>query len=457
MRIRVTTCLLLLSVTAGFFLVPNLAQSVFQANRAFSVLASTPTPPVEGYLIFALTLLAWRRRRPNPLFLAKEWARHPRFLLLGPHGSGKTSLMQSLARYLPRTGSGPDHLLQGNYRWWFFDEAVVLDPDGSMVIDRGGAGADENAWSALLRALRNDRPSRPLDGVILALSIEDLAQVVAEPVEGGTEDAGESTPGVEETARRRAILLKEKLRSIEKVLGMRLPIYVIITKSDLFPEFQSLCESLPRELLDSAFGWSNPYSLESVHDPRRTTEALEEIHRRLHVLLLERFAEEDPVASAEDFFLLPRRFHSVAHVLSIYVNTMFRESIHTEGSFFRGLYFAGTRKVASVVRAEGIERRVTFIKDLFQRKIFTEWSLARPIQRTLLSRNRTVFWIQVGIMIFTLVSSIGLYFNYRGLQEAREPIRTAIVAVGHGLQRLRIEFASRSKVRAAAHIEPVIP
>ena len=58
--------------------------------------------------------------------------------------------------------------------WWFFDEGIMLDIDGELVLRRDGKSHDARGWKALLDSLLKNRPQRPIDGVVLTIPATEL-------------------------------------------------------------------------------------------------------------------------------------------------------------------------------------------------------------------------------------------------------------------------------------------
>ena len=63
-----------------------------------------------------------------------------------------------------------------NCDWWFTDEAVLIDTAGRYTTQERTAAVDASAWDGFLALLRKSRPRRPINGVLLTVSIQDLLQ-----------------------------------------------------------------------------------------------------------------------------------------------------------------------------------------------------------------------------------------------------------------------------------------
>lgn len=95
----------------------------------------------------------------------------PWYLLIGPQGSGKTSLLDfsglefpinKIDRKLTRDTRGTSHC-----DWYFADHGVLIDTAGRYMTQADTV--DTHAWNTLLDLLRKGRRDRPLNGVLVTI------------------------------------------------------------------------------------------------------------------------------------------------------------------------------------------------------------------------------------------------------------------------------------------------
>ena len=103
----------------------------------------------------------------------------PWYVIIGAPGSGKTTALVNSGLNFPleqRSGKGALRGVGGtrNCDWWFTDEAVFLDTAGRYTTQDSDAAADSAGWTEFLALLRKYRKRRPVNGVILTISAQDL-------------------------------------------------------------------------------------------------------------------------------------------------------------------------------------------------------------------------------------------------------------------------------------------
>jgi len=63
-----------------------------------------------------------------------------------------------------------------NCDWWFSDQAVLLDTAGRYTTQQSDRDVDAAAWRSFLELLKKSRPRRPINGVLVTVSVADLLQ-----------------------------------------------------------------------------------------------------------------------------------------------------------------------------------------------------------------------------------------------------------------------------------------
>jgi type VI secretion system protein ImpL len=375
--------------------------------------------------------------------------RAPWYLLAGESKSGKSWLLANNG--LSET---VHEEIDRNRRlnWYFFDDGVVMDVAGDFVLRSDGT-ANHRGWNTILRLLQKHRPQRPLDGVVLAIPCTDLLST------------GELTYQRRFELEQKANSLYKKLWQAQKILGMRLPVYILITKCDEIRGFSSFGRQLPEKLRRQMFGWSNPSTLDTAYRPEFVEQAFAGIHKDLSWLQFEIYAERDEIADADDLFMLPPNIQSMRESLSVYLDYMFKQSAYHEAYMFRGVYFCGEAAIPAdellqlesisaipvvdelpAASPDAVERKPLFLADLFKEKIFTEVSLAQPVRRIALSRNRTALAAQLLSILIVLIGGTGLVFAYNRLVKQEEQLYRFLMEEEADLNKIETYYADPRRV-----------
>jgi hypothetical protein len=386
----------------------------------------------------------------------------PWYLMIGETHSGKTTLLGNTGMEL--LSSEPEERQTGvkqGVNWFFFDQGIVLDVAGDFVLRADGATSNVKGWNYLTKLLRRYRPERPLDGIILTIPCSDLSATANQ------------SPEFKFKLEQKAQRLYSKLADAQKRLGLSLPVYILITRCDEVTGFKSLCHEIPKRR-DEMFGWSSPYTREIAYRAEWVTEAFQNLHSYLFQLQIEVFAERDRIPNNDEFFMLPSEIGVMRAPLQIYLDQIFKESAYHDPFFLRGIYFCGngageappsivvaseteqkiqwrlpppasTEVIATataIVPAPLPEKKHAFLEHLFERKIFQEELLARPINRMALSRNRWVRAAQVLSLAIPLIGVLGILATSPWLKERKATLYTYLTREEKDLNAIKAEKES---------------
>ncbi len=347
----------------------------------------------------------------------------PWYVLVGQPGSGKTEAIRHSAIGFP---PGLQDQLQGaggtiNMNWWFTNHAIILDTAGRLMFEEVAPGATSE-WEEFLKLLRTSRPNCPINGMLLVIPAESLLTDTADVI---AKNAGK---------------IAQQLDMIQRTLGVRFPVFVLITKSDYLTGFNQFFDDLTDpQLQHQIMGWSNPAPLDEPFKMEAVDAHLEEVRRRLierrQRLLRDPVNTEDANARRLDqvdaLFAFPDAVAKIAPRLRQYLETIF---VAGEWSpkplFLRGIYFTssmsdGKTLDADLAQALGISvdalpssgvwrrDRAYFLKDLFLQKIFREKGLVTRASNAMkLQRQRKIAVIAAGFATVLILLALTWYgFN----------------------------------------------
>jgi type VI secretion system protein ImpL len=266
----------------------------------------------------------------------------PWYVFIGAPGSGKTTALVNSGLQFPlaeKFGSAAVRGIGGtrNCDWWFTDEAVLLDTAGRYTTQDSDRAADKTAWEGFLGLVKKGRPRRPLNGVFLTLSVPDLIQTRPEQ------------------RSELAASLRRRLQELQTTLGVRLPVYVLITKTDLLHGFTEYFNDLNKEQRGQVWGFTLP---QEGQDKTPLTGAvqreLRRLSERLNEGLIERLQRETDPARRAVVFAFPSQLASLESALSECFEEIFAATGSGQPALVRGVYFtSGTQEGSPIDRMMG--------------------------------------------------------------------------------------------------------
>lgn len=308
----------------------------------------------------------------------------PWYVFIGAPGSGKTTALVNSGLKFPVTGAGGDPSLAGiggtrNCDWWFTEEAVLLDTAGRYTTQESDLQADAAAWMGFLGLIKRFRPQRPLNGALVTLSMSDLML------------------WNEEQRRRYAWHVRARVAELYERLGVRFPVYLLVTKTDLLAGFMEMFGELDADARARVWGATFVDSTDGfvLGSPgQRFAEEFRDLEARLYSELLERLQDERDLQRRAAAYRFPQEFHGIGPLIAQFLDAAFSGAPGTAEPMLRGVYFtSGTqegspidRVLGSLARSFGLERAALpapagsgksfFLTRLLREVIFPESGLA---------------------------------------------------------------------------------
>ena len=283
----------------------------------------------------ALELL--RRARGTRGYLYEQ----PWYVIIGPPGAGKTTALKNAGLPFPlaaEMGQDPVGGVGGTRmcEWWFTENAVLIDTAGRYTTQDSDAGVDRAGWEAFLDLLKRTRPRQPLNGVLVAISVEDIA--TASPAERSVH----------------ARAIRRRIKELTDRLGVRLPIYALITKADRLAGFTEFFDDLDREKRDEVWGHTFDVKLRDGEGLADFAVAFRALVARLDGRLIDRLQAERSPERRAALSGFPAQVASLEHPLTGFLQEAFGGSKLDPAPFLRGVYFAsGTQEGTPIDRLTG--------------------------------------------------------------------------------------------------------
>lgn len=272
----------------------------------------------------------------------------PWYLLIGQHGSGKTRLLAASGLQFPldRVEAIPP-AATAFCEWYFADEAVLVETTGRYLTQPDHA-VDAAGWSTLLGLLRSRRRVRPLNGVVVTLSVDTLL--------------GSNEHDLELHARQ----VHSRLQDIQQTLHVDVPVYLVLTQADRLAGFAEFFDTPQGDSLDDVLGGCLvPGSAGS--EAAKVRETFETLLQRLGAELIPRLHQERSVERRGRMLDFPRQAARIGERLCLFVESAFGANRSQRINGLRGFY---------LTCAKSGDTRPHFVQGLFSRVIFAEAGLA---------------------------------------------------------------------------------
>ncbi|WP_031500604.1 ImcF-related family protein [Bryobacter aggregatus] len=362
----------------------------------------------------------------------KSLATMPVVFVMGARGSAKTTL-------ITRSGVEPELLAglvyqEGNQlvqtrtaNVWLAKQTVFVEAAPTLL-------ESDKLWNAFaqrfaptgMTALKANAAPAPRS-VLMFVGMEEFFQ----------QNAGEAMAA-------KARILNQRLIEMSKMLGARIPVYVMFTKADQMPHFPPYVAYMSNEEATQILGATVPIAdmasqgVYAETAAKKFSDLLEELFRSLaerRVSLQERDANQQGRPPVYEF---PREFRKLKQAATTFLVDLCRPSQLAVSPFVRGFYFTGVRPVLTT-DAAGTQRRVPqwlFVTRFFSEVLLKDRAALGAASSSM--KTNTTRRLLLGVagalgVIATTLFTVS-YFNNRSLEnelgEASKALRGVQVAPG---------------------------
>jgi type VI secretion system protein ImpL len=270
----------------------------------------------------------------------------PWYMIIGHPAAGKSSAILYSGLDFP---FGDKQAVRGvggtrNCDWFFTTEGVLLDTAGRYSTQR----EDRPEWLEFLKLLKKYRSKAPSNGIIVAVSFPELVQHNSEQF----------------TVYARQV--RERINEIDDAFGIKVPIYLVITKIDLLGGFAQFFEDMSEEERQTVWGATLSHDQGAEFDAVRVVgQQFDLLQRGLVQMGFDKLANSRGNVRRPALFAFPIEFNAMREAVCKFVELLFQDDPYHSKPLLRGYYFTSALQEGSPQLAAG--RRVANFFDLTQK------------------------------------------------------------------------------------------
>lgn len=336
----------------------------------------------------------------------------PWYMFIGPPGAGKTTALVNSGLKFPLAGADAAAIAGiGGTRYLdfcFTEDAVLIDTAGRYTTQDSDAETDRKSWLSFLALLKHNRAKQPINGVILAISVEDILTESPEELQA------------------HANAIRKRLFELNQELRIDFPVYALFTKADLIEGFREYFENFTEQRRRKVWGATFQTDDRKKNMVGQVPAEFDALVRRLTEELPDRLHEEPDGIARIAIFGFPAQFAGLRAPVADFLNRIFEPTRYQANATLRGFYFSsGTQEgtpIDQVLGAIGRNMAVSdggrhlsgkgksfFLHDLLRNVIFAEsgWvSLDKgAVRRAAILRYGTM--IAVGVVSLAVLGAWG--------------------------------------------------
>ena len=367
----------------------------------------------------------------------------PWYMIIGHPSAGKSSAIVNSGLTFPFSNKGKSSI-QGvggtrNCDWFFATEGVLIDTAGRYSTQR----EDRPEWLEFLKLLKKHRSRAPVNGILVAVSLPELMQHQTE------------------TFSAYARQVRERINEIDDTFGIKVPVYLLITKIDLLGGFGQFFEDMTEEERSQVWGATLTHEQGKDFDAGRAVgHHFDALWQGLTQLGMDKLALNRGNVKRPALFAFPIEFQGIRESICKFVDILFEEDPYHTRPLLRGFYMTsalqeGNPRIAAGVRVarkfdlprSGFETTQTpaansfFLREFFRDVIFPDQFMVGRQSSPIRNRAR-LGAIAAGIIGLSLLAAAWTWSfvgNQKLMQVAHQELMTArkLAETGQLLDRLK--------------------
>ncbi len=359
--------------------------------------------------------------------------RLPWYLVLGHENAGKTSLLarsgQNFALQEPLRRAAEAEGVAPEIQWWVSEQGIFLDPAGDFMgnPDETGMGAGrQHLWEQFVDWLREARPRRPLDGILVTLDLAELARQTSS----------------QRTERMQA--LRARLAELMEGFGTRLPVYVTLTKLDRLRGFDLFFADLTDEEQAAPLGFTFDHRVFSDADSwlDELDSELDGLTGELESRLPHRLSHCHGAEERASVFAFVQQLRGLKPVIQSALRTLLASDGFATPALVRGTYLtsvcqqgvledaflqAASHRYGLPVTQEHAHPpdrgQRYFVDQLFSGIILREAGLAHDSPMVVRAHRRRLALASAACVLFGGLLTLGWHYQYLANVEAGETVK----------------------------------
>ncbi len=308
----------------------------------------------------------------------------PWYIVIGSPAAGKSTAIDNSGLNFPLTESNNTVGVKGvggtrNCDWFFSSDGVLIDTAGRYSIYK----EDQNEWMYFLSLLKKSRPISPINGILVAASLEDF-------LKGGSEFAINYAKNI-----------RERLQEITDNLNIFAPVYIVFTKTDILKGFVESFSCMDKDECSQIWGATLPYK-DIIESSNKSIDLFDiyfdELYESLkeHNISIISKNKNKNIVLDSSLLGFPLEFLAVKPVLKTFIINLFEDNLFQHKPILRGFYFTSAAQLGKTIsrvsqniihhfnlaNANKKEFEVEsyagyFLKNLFLKVIFADKKLVR--------------------------------------------------------------------------------
>jgi len=284
----------------------------------------------------------------------------PWYLVVGDKNEGKTTLLESSGLSFPLNVDYSDNQVveeaqTNSFQWYFAEHSVFIDMPGNYIEQKQNP-EDPIIWKEFLKIFTKKRWRRPINGIILSISVETILN--------------KSELELEQYAKS----LRDRFDELSKAFMSSIPIYLIITKSDKIEGFSEYFSSITEEEKNEILGITFKSEEKNI-DSLVIKPELEDLLKRLNSSVLDKINYEWEPKNRGKIFAFCDNFSNFFEKANLFIEMCFSQTRYRKPLLLRGIYFTsvpGKSESLALTTKSGLEYSRSNTKGLFIKKLLND-------------------------------------------------------------------------------------